>query len=410
MPPSVVQVILSPPPASLTTPQMKHELTQALMRTMAHVLEARIMHVCTGRLYHGAQGKPSFIKTPEDQTGISGGVASFVCRSTGEPKPRITWMKKGKKVSSQRFEVIEFDDGASSVLRIQPLRTHRDEAIYECTATNSVGEINANAKLTVLEAIGVGMEELGSRNLQSCAEEMNDSAAIFMAAHLTGRSKASFSHQSKGVFVLRQPSQHKVHLVALEANESTAPQALTGHGWMGLLHVRRLLIPTLNELANGSPFTLTPFFPPSHIYTPRPLGFVPCATRGSGRRLFSQCVCARSSYFPGPICLNHGYHHGNCNNTPASERWRARQSRLDKIITSMISSFGVFDVGAICVVPAEETSAAGSPAHNPSVANIFMAAHDIHPLLILKTIRRKADMEMRQAKVVSSATVSGLPC
>uniref|UniRef100_A0A3B3V8S0 Receptor-type tyrosine-protein phosphatase F n=1 Tax=Poecilia latipinna TaxID=48699 RepID=A0A3B3V8S0_9TELE len=98
-----------------------------------------------------AAGKPSFIKTPEDQTGISGGVASFVCRSTGEPRPRITWMKKGKKVSSQRFEVIEFDEGASSVLRIQPLRTHRDEAIYECTATNSVGEINANAKLTVLE-------------------------------------------------------------------------------------------------------------------------------------------------------------------------------------------------------------------------------------------------------------------
>ncbi|XP_027877354.1 receptor-type tyrosine-protein phosphatase F isoform X14 [Xiphophorus couchianus] len=98
-----------------------------------------------------ADSKPSFIKTPEDQTGISGGVASFVCRSTGEPRPRITWMKKGKKVSSQRFEVIEFDDGASSVLRIQPLRTHRDEAIYECTATNSVGEINANAKLTVLE-------------------------------------------------------------------------------------------------------------------------------------------------------------------------------------------------------------------------------------------------------------------
>uniref|UniRef100_A0A3P8WKC3 Receptor-type tyrosine-protein phosphatase F n=1 Tax=Cynoglossus semilaevis TaxID=244447 RepID=A0A3P8WKC3_CYNSE len=92
-----------------------------------------------------------FIKTPEDQTGISGGVASFVCQASGEPKPRITWMKKGKKVSSQRFEVIEFDDGSGSVLRIQPLRTHRDEAIYECTATNSAGEINTSAKLTVLE-------------------------------------------------------------------------------------------------------------------------------------------------------------------------------------------------------------------------------------------------------------------
>nr|XP_057930094.1 protein tyrosine phosphatase receptor type Fa isoform X8 [Doryrhamphus excisus] len=98
-----------------------------------------------------AESMPSFIKSPDDQTGISGGVASFVCQAVGDPKPRITWMKKGKKVSSQRFEVIEFDDGSGSVLRIQPLRTHRDEAIYECTATNSVGEINTSAKLTVLE-------------------------------------------------------------------------------------------------------------------------------------------------------------------------------------------------------------------------------------------------------------------
>ncbi|XP_053248717.1 receptor-type tyrosine-protein phosphatase F isoform X16 [Podarcis raffonei] len=98
-----------------------------------------------------ADSKPNFMKTPEDQIGISGGVASFVCQAVGEPKPRITWMKKGKKVSSQRFEVIEFDDGSGSVLRIQPLRVLRDEAIYECMATNSVGEINTSAKLTVLE-------------------------------------------------------------------------------------------------------------------------------------------------------------------------------------------------------------------------------------------------------------------
>ncbi|XP_064415799.1 receptor-type tyrosine-protein phosphatase F isoform X1 [Latimeria chalumnae] len=105
---------------------------------------------CLG-LFAEADNKPEFLKTPEDQIGISGGVASFVCQATGDPRPRITWMKKGKKVSSQRFEVIEFDDGSGSVLRIQPLRVHRDEAIYECTATNSVGEINTSAKLTVLE-------------------------------------------------------------------------------------------------------------------------------------------------------------------------------------------------------------------------------------------------------------------
>ncbi|XP_014882048.1 receptor-type tyrosine-protein phosphatase F-like [Poecilia latipinna] len=99
----------------------------------------------------GTLSIPNFIKSPDDQTGIYGGVASFICQATGDPKPLITWMKKGKKVNSPRFEVKEFDDKSGSVLRIQPLRTNRDEAIYECTATNSAGEISAPAKLIVLE-------------------------------------------------------------------------------------------------------------------------------------------------------------------------------------------------------------------------------------------------------------------
>ncbi|XP_053711401.1 receptor-type tyrosine-protein phosphatase delta-like isoform X15 [Synchiropus splendidus] len=93
---------------------------------------------------------PKFTRTPEDQTGVQGGVASFVCQATGDPQPKIVWNKKGKKVSNQRFEVIEFDDGSGSVLRIQPLRTPRDEAIYECHASNSAGEITASTRLSVL--------------------------------------------------------------------------------------------------------------------------------------------------------------------------------------------------------------------------------------------------------------------
>ncbi|XP_029696474.1 receptor-type tyrosine-protein phosphatase S isoform X39 [Takifugu rubripes] len=97
-----------------------------------------------------AQTPPKFLRTPNDQTGVQGGVASFVCQATGDPRPKIVWNKKGKKVSNQRFEVIEFDDGSGSVLRIQPLRTPRDEAIYECVASNSVGETSATTRLTVL--------------------------------------------------------------------------------------------------------------------------------------------------------------------------------------------------------------------------------------------------------------------
>lgn len=40
------------------------------------------------------------------------------------------------------------------MLRIQPLRTPRDENVYECVAQNSVGEITVHAKLTVLRGTG----------------------------------------------------------------------------------------------------------------------------------------------------------------------------------------------------------------------------------------------------------------
>lgn len=62
--------------------------------------------------------------------------------------------------------MIDFDDGSGSVLRIQPLRTHRDEAIYECTATSTVGEISTSAKLTVLE---------GKRDRRDCPKTCSQS-------------------------------------------------------------------------------------------------------------------------------------------------------------------------------------------------------------------------------------------
>ncbi|XP_008414791.1 protein tyrosine phosphatase receptor type Db isoform X16 [Poecilia reticulata] len=97
-----------------------------------------------------ADSPPRFTRTPQNQTGVQGGVASFVCQATGDPQPKIIWNKKGKKVTNQRFEVIEFDDGSGSVLRIQPLRTPRDEAIYECHASNTAGELTATTRLSVL--------------------------------------------------------------------------------------------------------------------------------------------------------------------------------------------------------------------------------------------------------------------
>ncbi|XP_075927980.1 receptor-type tyrosine-protein phosphatase delta-like isoform X6 [Petromyzon marinus] len=101
-----------------------------------------------------ANSPPWFTRTPADQTGVSGGVASFVCKAQGNPRPQISWLKKGKRVSAQRFEVqgvIEFDGGLGSVLRIQPLRPQRDEGTFECMASNGGGVVTASAQLSVLQ-------------------------------------------------------------------------------------------------------------------------------------------------------------------------------------------------------------------------------------------------------------------
>uniref|UniRef100_A0A673CFS3 protein-tyrosine-phosphatase n=1 Tax=Sphaeramia orbicularis TaxID=375764 RepID=A0A673CFS3_9TELE len=111
-------------------------------------MQELFFHMCLA--VPGDWSPPRFTKVPVDQIGVSGGVVSFVCQAAGDPKPRVSWNKKGKKVNSQRIETIEFDEGAGAVLRIQPLRAPRDENIYECVAENSEGEITVNAKLSII--------------------------------------------------------------------------------------------------------------------------------------------------------------------------------------------------------------------------------------------------------------------
>ncbi|XP_044074243.1 receptor-type tyrosine-protein phosphatase S-like isoform X3 [Siniperca chuatsi] len=115
-----------------------------LLLPLIILLTSSLSSVC------GAPAPPKFTKIPTDQIGVSGGVASFVCQATGNPKPVVYWNKKGKKVNSQRIETVEFDEGAGAVLRIQPLRAPRDENIYECVARNSEGEVSVTAKLAII--------------------------------------------------------------------------------------------------------------------------------------------------------------------------------------------------------------------------------------------------------------------
>ncbi|KAF3852177.1 hypothetical protein F7725_005532 [Dissostichus mawsoni] len=50
----------------------------------------------------GERTPPKFTRTPEDQTGVQGGVSSFVCQAAGDPQPKIVWNRKAK---SQQPEI-----------------------------------------------------------------------------------------------------------------------------------------------------------------------------------------------------------------------------------------------------------------------------------------------------------------
>ncbi|XP_042145434.1 tyrosine-protein phosphatase Lar [Ixodes scapularis] len=92
----------------------------------------------------------SIVIFPRDQTVVTGQVAVFVCTAAGNPRPQIEWRKNGERISTVRHMVVEMPGG--SVLRIDPTRTGRDNATYECLADNGVGEpARALFVLTVIE-------------------------------------------------------------------------------------------------------------------------------------------------------------------------------------------------------------------------------------------------------------------
>ncbi|KAF0772996.1 tyrosine-protein phosphatase Lar [Aphis craccivora] len=105
---------------------------------------------------------PTLTVKPRPQQAKSNGVASFYCGARGDPRPNIYWRKNYKKLSTSlsRYEIVDKvvgDSETGSVLRIEPTRAPRDNAIYECFAENGVGDaVSANAKLEVFDGDSVG--------------------------------------------------------------------------------------------------------------------------------------------------------------------------------------------------------------------------------------------------------------
>ncbi|XP_066269746.1 uncharacterized protein [Branchiostoma lanceolatum] len=101
---------------------------------------------------------PSIVHPPVDTTGVDGGIVSLFCEAN--VKLPIVWTKGGSKISARardRYDVVEYQDGRASMLRIDPLRSPRDEDTFTCRMES--------AEYGTVEEASVSINVLAEENL-----------------------------------------------------------------------------------------------------------------------------------------------------------------------------------------------------------------------------------------------------
>ncbi|XP_076814846.1 receptor-type tyrosine-protein phosphatase F-like isoform X2 [Clavelina lepadiformis] len=99
------------------------------------------------------EAAPHIVDHPPSQTGLSKGIIALVCNATGNPRPRIEWLKDGKAVSTHRYEIHDYNYGdvVGSVLWVSSARKRKDAALYTCRAFNRVGTEEASARIDLID-------------------------------------------------------------------------------------------------------------------------------------------------------------------------------------------------------------------------------------------------------------------
>ena len=79
------------------------------------------------------------MSAPSDEEAVEGSNVNLHCNATGNPKPHITWTKKGKtRVLS-----------TSETLELIKLSSEDNGVVYNCKVSNSLGFDEASARITV---------------------------------------------------------------------------------------------------------------------------------------------------------------------------------------------------------------------------------------------------------------------
>ncbi|VDM42177.1 unnamed protein product [Toxocara canis] len=131
---------------------------------------------------------PLIIDSPLSKTVSPGQLVTFVCRASGQPPPKITWMFEGNQLDSSdpHITLTQFD----TELTIRHA-TREDEGIYICRASNAIGSAMAEATLKV----HLPQQEVLDQSLTKDLLRTIVQQARHNVDRAINESKASFHHE-----------------------------------------------------------------------------------------------------------------------------------------------------------------------------------------------------------------------
>ncbi|ESO86619.1 hypothetical protein LOTGIDRAFT_128794, partial [Lottia gigantea] len=92
---------------------------------------------------------PRITQQPKNQKVLEDEKVSFFCKASGNPAPSFHWEKGNRKINPRRNRYIIEESPHLTVLRIDPVKSKKDDAVFTCVADNGLGEARANATLQV---------------------------------------------------------------------------------------------------------------------------------------------------------------------------------------------------------------------------------------------------------------------
>ena len=90
---------------------------------------------------------PRFLKKPSDRTALEKEDLELECAVYGKPEPRVQWLKNGDIILQNDY--LQVVNGYN--LRILGLMK-LDSGIFQCVASNAAGNIQAAARLTIVDS------------------------------------------------------------------------------------------------------------------------------------------------------------------------------------------------------------------------------------------------------------------